>query len=162
MTARAASARAQGAATRAEAERRKRDEDPEETAVHSKKAPQREPFRYSFFDHAQDRSPKKPSIAFGTTKTYLTRSNDINAVRAAMRTGMDREFADIEREYNERKRLAQERKASMAFHDVEKGSAEAEITQAQYRNAETLRLQMAERQKQREARLAEQREEMHG
>merc|ERR550537_1025532 len=79
-----------------------------------------------------------------------------------MRTGLDREFADLEKEYNERKRLAQERKASMSYHDVEKGSAEKEISQAQYKNAEMLRLQMAERQKAREARLAEQRKEVHG
>merc|ERR1711939_1157086 len=50
----------------------------------------------------------------------------------------------------------------MTFHDVEKGSAEAEISQAQYRNAETLKLQMDERRKDRETRLAEQRKEVHG
>jgi hypothetical protein len=161
--AKAASARVQGAEIRADLERRKLEE-AAETGGHVEKSatPRREPFRYSFFDHAQDRSAKQPGIAFGTTKTYLTRTNDQNAVREAMRIGLDREFADIEREYGERKRMAQERKASMTFHDVEKGSAEAEISEAQLRNAEMLKLQMVEKQKSRAARLAEQRKEVHG
>ena len=54
--------------------------------------------RYNFFDHATDRRPKKPGIAFGTTKTFLTKMNDVNAVRAAMRSSLDREFADLEQE----------------------------------------------------------------
>jgi hypothetical protein len=157
--ARAATARAYGATVRAESERRKQ-EGAEDTDGRPRTA--REPFRYNFFDHATDRRPKKPGIAFGTTKTFLTKMNDVNAVRAAMRSSLDREFADLEQEYNERKRLARERKESMKFHDVEKGSAEAEITQAHFRNAEVLREQIVEKQTRRELRLAEQRGEAHG